>query len=183
MLDMKPVYILWSAATLTLLFMAPLQANSLKLNMQPGLWQHNITMQSESGEMERAMEEAKKQLEGLPAAQRRMMESMLEQQGISFGGTSSSIKVCLTEQEINQGMMPQQDGCTQTLEPQGDDRFTFSFECSGNPPTSGSGEMIFESPRAYRGNASFTTELNGRTEKMTMQQQGTWLDSDCGRYQ
>ncbi|MCH8536416.1 MAG: DUF3617 domain-containing protein [Alkalimonas sp.] len=168
---------------LSFLFSYSVFANSLQLNMEPGLWQHNISIQSESGEVERAMAEAKKQLDSMPAAQRRMMESMLEKQGISFSGTSSSIKVCLTEQEINQGMLPQQDGCQQTLEPQGNDRFTFSFECSGNPPTSGSGEMIFESPRSYRGNANFTTEMNGRAEKMTMQQQGTWLDSDCGSYQ
>ncbi|MDP4536035.1 DUF3617 domain-containing protein [Alkalimonas collagenimarina] len=172
------------AVVITVFFLSnPVLADAPKLNMQPGLWQHNISMQSESGELERAMEEARKQLEGLPAAQRRMMESMLEQQGISFGGTSSSIQVCLTEEEINRGMMPQQDGCSQTLEPQGDDRFTFSFECQGNPPTSGSGEMVFESPRSYRGNANFTTEINGRAERMTMQQQGTWLDSDCGRHQ
>lgn len=153
--------------------------NALQLDMEPGLWEHRFTMQSESGELERAMAEAKKQMEGLPAAQRRMMESMLEQQGISFGGTSSSIQVCLTQQEIDQGMLPQQDGCQQTLEPQGNDRFTFSFECQGNPPTSGSGEMIFESSRAYRGSANFSTEMNGRAEKMTMQQQGTWLQADC----
>ena len=154
--------------------------DSLKLDLEPGLWEHSFSMQSECGELERAMEEAKRQLEGLPAAQRRMMESMLEQQGIRFGGSSSSIQVCLTQQDIEQGSMPQQEGCEQTLAPQGDNRFRFSFRCDTNPPSSGQGEMVLESPRSYRGNAEFTTEVNGRAERMTMQQQGKWLQAECG---
>lgn len=177
---MKSVLMLLSAVILFISFITTLQADSLRLDMEPGLWEHSFSMQSESGELERAMEEAKRQLEGLPAAQRRMMESMLEQQGIRFGGTSSSIQVCLTQQEIDRGVMPQQDGCEQTLEPQGDNRFRFSFRCDTTPPSSGQGEMVLESPRAYRGNAQFTTEVNGRAERMTMQQQGKWLQADCG---
>ncbi|WP_228613678.1 DUF3617 domain-containing protein [Alkalimonas sp.] len=175
---MKSVLISLSAA-LFAFFITPAQANSLKLDMEPGLWEHSFSMKSESGELEKAMAEAQRQLEGLPAAQRRMMESMLEQQGIRFGGTSSSIRVCLTQQEIDQGMLPQQDGCQQTLEPQGDNRFRFSFQCDTNPPSRGQGEMVLESPRAYRGNAQFTTEVNGRAERMTMQQQGKWLQAEC----
>lgn len=171
---LKPVIMIvffWSSSVL---------ANALQLDMEPGLWEHSFSMQSESGELEKAMAEAKKQLDSLPAAQRSMMESMLEKQGIRFGGTSSSIQVCLTQQEIDQGMLPQQDGCEQTLEQIGDNRFSFSFHCTSNPPYTGHGEMVLESPRAYRGNAEFMTEVNGRAEQMTMQQQGKWLSADCG---
>ncbi|MEN3159323.1 DUF3617 domain-containing protein [Alkalimonas sp. NCh-2] len=177
---MKSILMPASAAILLASCIFPLQANSLKLDMDPGLWEHSFTMQSESGELERAMEEAKRQLENLPAAQRQMMESMLEQQGIRFGGTSSSIQVCLTQQDIEQGMLPQQDGCEQSLTPKGNNRFEFTFHCQTKPPSRGQGEMVLESRRAYRSNAEFTTEVNGRAERMTMQQQGKWLQADCG---
>ncbi|MCC5852944.1 MAG: DUF3617 domain-containing protein [Alkalimonas sp.] len=166
-------------ALLALFFSCALPAASVQLEMDPGLWEHSFSMQSESGELERAMAEAQRQLDSLPAAQRRMMESMLEQQGIRFGGTSSSIRVCLTQQDIEQGSLPQQDGCEQTLTPKSDNRFEFSFQCQTNPPSQGRGEMVLENRRAYRGHAEFTTEVNGRAERMTMQQQGQWLSADC----
>lgn len=158
----------------------PASANSLKLDIEPGLWQHSFSIKTASGELERAMQQLEQQLASMPAAQRQMMESMMASQGMSFDLKGSSIQVCLTQQEIDRGQLPQQDGCEQQISQTGDNSYSFSFSCDTKPPTSGEGDMTFSSRKAYSGSASFTTEVNGKAEQMTMQQSGKWLKADCG---
>ena len=55
----------------------PASANSLKLDIEPGLWQHSFSIKTASGELERAMQQLEQQLASMPAAQRQMMESMM----------------------------------------------------------------------------------------------------------
>jgi hypothetical protein len=155
-------------------------AESLKLNIEPGLWQHTFNIKTASGEMEKAMQQLQQQLASMPAAQRQMMEKMMSGQGLSLDLKGGSVQVCLTQQEIDRGQLPQQDGCQQQLRQTGDSSYSFSFSCDTKPPTSGSGDMTFSSRKAYTGNASFTTNVNGKAEQMSMQQSGTWLKADCG---
>ncbi|WP_213995533.1 DUF3617 domain-containing protein [Arsukibacterium sp.] len=155
-------------------------AETLKLDVEPGLWQHNFSIKTASGELERAMQQAEQQLASMPAAQRQMVEKMMASQGVSLDLKGSSIQVCLTQQEIDRGQLPQQDGCEQQISQTGDNSYSFTFSCDTNPPTSGEGDMTFSSRKAYSGNASFTTEVNGKAEQMTMQQSGKWLKADCG---
>lgn len=155
------------------------RAESLKLDVEPGLWQHSFSIKTASGELERAMQQLEQQLASMPAAQRQMMEKMMSSQGMSFDLKGSSVQVCLTQQEIDRGQLPQQDGCQQQISQTGDNSYSFSFSCDTNPPTSGEGNMTFSSRKAYSGNASFTTEVNGKAEQMTMQQNGKWLQADC----
>lgn len=161
-------------------FSLPGNAETLTLDVEPGLWQHSFSIQTASGELERAMQQLEQQLASMPAAQRQMMEKMISSQGMSFDLKGRSMEVCLTQQEIDRGQLPQQDGCQQQISQTGDNSYSFSFSCDTNPPTSGEGEMTFSSRKAYSGSASFTTEVNGKAEKMTMQQSGKWLKADCG---
>ncbi|MDX1537347.1 DUF3617 domain-containing protein [Arsukibacterium sp.] len=155
-------------------------AETLQLDVEPGLWQHSFSIKTASGELERAMQQLEQQLASMPAAQRQMMEKMMASQGMSFDLKGSSVQVCLTQQQIDRGQLPQQDGCQQQINQTGDNSYQFSFSCDTKPPTSGEGEMTFSSRKAYSGSASFTTEVNGKAEKMTMQQSGKWLKADCG---
>ncbi|MDX1678107.1 DUF3617 domain-containing protein [Arsukibacterium sp.] len=155
-------------------------AETLQLNVEPGLWQHNFSITTASGELERAMQQLEQQLASMPAAQRQMMEKMMASQGMSFDLKGRSMQVCLTQQQIDGGQLPQQDGCQQQISQSGDNSYRFSFSCDTNPPTSGEGEMTFSSRKAYSGTASFTTQVNGKAEQMTMQQSGKWLQADCG---
>lgn len=163
-----------------LAFSLPAGAEAVKLDVEPGLWQHSFSIKTASGELERAMQQLEQQLASMPAAQREMMENMMASQGMSFDLKGSSVQVCLTQQEIDRGQLPQQDGCQQQISQTGDSSYSFSFSCDTNPPTSGSGNMTFDGRKAYTGNASFTTEVNGKAEQMTMQQSGKWLKADCG---
>tara|TARA_R110002126_G_scaffold16500_7_gene65825 strand:+ start:3222 stop:3776 length:555 start_codon:yes stop_codon:yes gene_type:complete len=157
----------------------PASANKLNLDVEPGLWQHSFSIKTASGELERAMQQLEQQLASMPAAQRQMMEQMMASQGVSFDLKGSSVQVCLTQQDIDRGQLPQQDGCQQQINQTGDNSYSFTFKCDSTPPTSGKGDMTFSSRKAYSGSASFTTEVNGKAEQMTMQQSGKWLSADC----
>lgn len=155
-------------------------AAPLKLDIEPGLWQHNFSIQSASGELERAMQQLEQQLASIPAAQRQMMEKMMASQGVSFDFKSKSVQVCLTQQEIDRGQLPQQDGCQQKIHQIGDNSYNFTFSCDTKPPTSGNGVITLSNRKAYTGNATFTTDVNGKAEQMTLQQSGKWLQANCG---
>ncbi|QBL08855.1 DUF3617 domain-containing protein [Rheinheimera sp. D18] len=155
-------------------------AETPKIDIEPGLWQHSFSIKTASGELERAMEQLEKTLASIPAAQRKMMEKMMASQNVSFDFKNSSMQVCLTQEEIDRGQLPRQDGCEQQVNKTGANSYSFTFSCDTNPPSSGSGVMTLDGRKAYTGNASFTTQLNGKAEQMTMQQSGKWLKADCG---
>lgn len=144
-----------------------------KLDMTPGKWQHSVKMQSASGEMERAMAEMQKQLASMPPQQRQMMEAMMKSQGMNLNPDGVSLEVCLTAEDIARGQLPQQDGCTQQLTEQ-NGRYHISFQCS-NPPSKGEGDFQLLDSKTYQGNLQVETKVKGKTEVMTMQQQGKWL--------
>ena len=144
-----------------------------KLDMTPGKWQHSFTMQSASGEMQQAMAEMQKQLASMPAQQRQMMEAMLKSQGMSLSPDGGSIEVCLSADDIARGQLPQQNGCSQQLT-EHNGRYQINFQCS-NPPTQGQGEFQLLDSKTYQGNLQLETTVKGKTQRMTMQQQGKWL--------
>ena len=146
-----------------------------KLDMTPGKWRNNITMQSESGELERAMAEMQKQLASMPAEQRQMVETMMKSQGMNLSTNGVSMEVCLTAEDIARGQLPQQEGCSQQLTEE-NGRYQLSFQCS-NPPSKGEGEFQLLDSKTYLGNLKVETKVKGKTETMTMQQQGKWLGS------
>lgn len=156
-----------------------IQAENISLDIEPGLWRHSMAIQSASGEMERAMQEMQRQLAALPESQRQMMQQMMAAQGMSFDGLGGTVDVCLTAEDIRQGVLPQQDGCQQQVKSRGKNSYSFTFQCDSKPPTSGQGELTFSSRKAYQGKASFSTEINGKAEQMTMQQSGEWLAASC----
>ncbi|MGI5309315.1 DUF3617 domain-containing protein [Rheinheimera sp. WS51] len=177
----RPFFTLASAVLTTCLtFTSIAHAETLKPDIKPGLWQHDINFKTESGQLERALEQLEQQLAAMPAAQRDMVKKMMANQGLSFDLKGASVKACLTQENINNGQLPQQEGCEQTVTKTGDNTFNFSFVCQGNPPSKGSGVMTVHNPESYSGNANFTTEVNGKPEAMIMQQTGTWIGSSCG---
>lgn len=165
-------------ATLCLLSAAATAAPPL--DMKPGLWEHSFSMSSESGVLETAMAEVQKQLELLPAAQRQMMERMLESQGISLRAGGSTIRICLTPELIARGELPQQEGCQQEIVEQSSTKLRVRFACTTNPPARGEGEIVLHSDTHYSGKATLDTQIAGVAERMQIQQGGKWLSADCG---
>ncbi|RUO27028.1 DUF3617 domain-containing protein [Aliidiomarina minuta] len=166
------------AIALSLLCSSVLAAD-FELDIKPGLWEHSFSMESESGAMESAIEEALRQLQSLPESQRRMVENMMREQGINLDLAGSTMQICITEEDIQRGSLPQQENCEQSIEQQTDDTLYFDFECAGDPPYSGQGSMTLVNREHYTGSAEFSTEMAGRQEHIQMTQEGYWLQDDC----
>ncbi len=148
--------------------------------MRPGLWEQSITVKSQSGEVEQAMREMQQQMANLPPEQRRMMEEMMAAQGMSFDASGQTIRVCVTPEQAARFEFEQDDECTQQVVQRSGKTVKLTFQCAGDPPTSGEGEFTFSSPTAYKGRAVVNTTTDGRPEQLTMEQSGKWLSSDCG---
>lgn len=158
------------------------QAQAEPKQMRPGLWEHSFTMKSQSGETERAMQQMQEQLASMPPEQRKMMEQMMAEQGMQIGRNGQSVRICISEEQAEQGMVPQQDGnCHQEVVSRRGNTVKYRFSCTGSPSSSGEGEMSIISPTAYTGKSMVNTTVQGRKERMTMTQKGKWLNSDCGK--
>lgn len=149
--------------------------------MRPGLWEHSYTMKSQSGQMEKAMAEMQQQMASMPPEQRKMMEQMMAKQGMGMGAQGKSIRMCITKEQAERDELPRQEGnCTQQVVQRTGNTIKMKFSCSGNPPTSGESEVTFSSPTAYTGRSIVNTTIDGKPDRMTMDQSGKWLSADCG---
>ncbi|MCL5254640.1 MAG: DUF3617 domain-containing protein [Gammaproteobacteria bacterium] len=153
--------------------------DDIVIDIKPGKWKHEYSMTSESGNFEQAMDEVRKQLNALPESQRRMVEDMMAQQGIDLDMQGATLEMCITAEEIRQGMWTQQDGCTQTMTEGEGDTFHVRFSCDSNPPTSGEGTFRIHDPTRYSALVNVKTEFNGQPETLVMEQKGTWLQAEC----
>jgi hypothetical protein len=174
---MKPTIRLFVLAATCAASLSALAADAPKLS--PGLWEHGFTMKSRSGKLESAMSQMQKSMAALPPAQRQMMQDMMAKQGVALGDTGQSVKVCITPEQARADRMPTQEGCTQTASRSGN-TWSMRFECKGNPPTSGHGQVTLESSKAYQGQFTVDTTLQGKPEQMLMNTRGKWLGDDCG---
>ncbi len=149
--------------------------------MKPGLWEHSFTMKSQSGKMEQGMAELQKQLAAKPPEKRKQMEQMMAQSGVAMGSKVNVVKVCITPEDAARMDVPKyNDQCKQEVTQRSANTLKFRFTCTGQPPTSGEGEVTFTSPTAYTSKSVVNTSVDGKPERMTMDQAGKWLAADCG---
>ncbi|MDO8251147.1 MAG: DUF3617 domain-containing protein [Rhodoferax sp.] len=150
--------------------------------MKPGLWEINNKMTSSSGEAEKAMTEAQKQLASMPPDQRKMMEDMMAKQGVAIGkgAGSTAVRVCMTKEMVERDEVATQQGqCQQTTSPRTGNTMKFSFVCT-QPPSSGEGQVNFVSPEAYTMKMTLNSMAKGKPEKMNMDATGKFLSPECG---
>jgi guanyl-specific ribonuclease Sa len=180
------------------------QAEPIKVDMKPGLWQNKMSwdgdtskeMQSmQTEQMKTAMEEMKKQFADMPPEQRKQMEAIMAQSGMKMSGDGISFqndqvqispqgtnaKTCVTQLQIDRGELPDDvDGCKTTLTKVSTNRFKSTHVCTGDQQSSGESEVVFDSPKHYAGTGKMNHEVNGKTHVMSFKMEGTWLSSDCG---
>lgn len=162
------------------LIVPPALAQSRSSKLSPGLWEHGFAIKTAGGEIEKAMKEMQQSLASLPPEQRRQMEAMMAQQGMSVGPKGNTVRVCVTKEEAERDQLPEaQEGCTQSATRNGN-VWSIAFKCPGPPPSSGDGTVTLQSPTAYAGVMNFVTTNEGRTEKMQMTTSGKWLGTSCG---
>ena len=166
---------------LVVAFVATSLAAQAQSSLKPGLWEQSSTLKSQSGQIEKAMAEAEAQIARLPAEQRRQIEAMMKERGVSIGNGATTVRMCLTAQDIEQGNIPVQAGdCTQKVLSRDDTALKVSFTCQTNPPSSGVGEVRLLSPTATLATAKVDTVVNNKPERIDTTQKGTWLSDDCG---
>jgi Protein of unknown function (DUF3617) len=158
----------------------PASAQTLK----PGLWEITNTMQGGSGQMQNAMSEMQKHLASMPPEQRKMIEEQMAKSGVKMGSGGPaggmSVQICMTREMVEKNEMPSQKGdCKTTSQSRAGNTMKMAFACT-NPPSSGDGQITFNSPESYSSRMNVNTQVQGKPEKMTMEGSGKWLAADCG---
>ncbi|MEJ6021018.1 DUF3617 domain-containing protein [Ramlibacter sp. PS4R-6] len=152
-------------------------------SMKPGLWEISNKMQSSSGQMEQGMAQMQQQMANMPPEQRKMVEDMMKQRGMSMGGGSGggmTVKFCMSKEMAERREIPSQRGdCKTTRQQMTGNTMKMAFTCT-NPPSSGEGEVTFQGPEAYQMKMVVHTQVQGKPETVNMQGSGRWLGADCG---
>lgn len=155
---------------------------ALNVDMTPGLWEHRFTVTNSNDEVAQAMQQMQEQLAKMSAEERKMMGSMMESYGIGVSADGTTVKACITQEEIDRGQLPQQDdNCTQEVTEHGKNVYKMKFTCTGDMTYSGTGEVAFKDSKNYTGTSTFTNQVNGKTETTVIEQRGKWLSADCGK--
>ena len=154
---------------------------AVEQNMKPGLWEIKQKPQLE-GKQQAQMEEAQKQMANLPPDQRKMMEQMMAQRGVSIGMADGaiSIKVCVSPEQAAKNAPPVSDkgNCKHDVTRSGSTT-QVRFNCT-NPVSEGESEVKVLGSDAYTTKTRITTQRDGKAETMNMSGEGRLLGSDCG---
>lgn len=151
--------------------------------MTPGLWEHSFTIKSESGKIEKAMAEMKKQLASMPVEQRKMMEDMLSKQGMALGSDKgSSVKVCISKEQAENLDFPQyqNDNCKNEILKKSSTTVDMKFTCEGSTKTEGVAQVTMINDKKFNSKAEISITKDNKVEKMNMNSNGKWLSADCG---
>lgn len=152
-------------------------------SMKPGLWEVTNKMQSSSGQMEQGMAQMQQQMASMPPEQRKMIEDMMKQRGMSMSGSSAgamTVKVCMTKDMVERKEIPSQRGdCKTTRQQMSGNTMKMAFSCT-NPPSTGEGEVTFTNPESYQMKMVVNTTVQGKPERVNMDGSGRWLGANCG---
>lgn len=150
--------------------------------MKPGLWENQFIIKSQSGKVEKAMSDLKSKMASMPAEQRKMMEEIMAKQGLGMNSQANSVKICISKEQAENLEIPQgeNENCTHEVIKRTSHSIKMKFQCTGERATSGEGEFTLTSPTAYTGKSVINTSINGKADRMDMNQKGKWLSSDCG---
>ena len=148
-------------------------------NLKPGLWEVRHKMQG-TPEMERQLEEARKQMAAMPPEQRRQMEAMMAGRGVQMGVGGHSVRMCLTREMVERNEIPAQQGdCRMTNQQRTGNTLKVNFTCT-NPPSSGESRMTINSPESYAMKTTASSSIDGRVETMSVEGAGQWVGAVCG---
>ena len=151
----------------------PVQAAQLL----PGLWEFSSEKLVVDGMQMPGMSEMLAQTNQLPPEQRKMMESMLAEQGVELG--SGGVRICLSEAQVKSRKLPFQDepGCKQEVLEQTESLWRFRFEC---PDAKGQGETKIINEREVASTIETTYTTGEQQGTSRMQSRGRWIGEDCG---
>ena len=150
--------------------------NADNTKVRPGAWEMSIDMGAAlSGEMNREMQAALKELESLPPEERAMMKQMMESMGLSLGKTIT-VETCVTEEEASEFKIDNDnmDNCEQTVVSESDERIQLTYQC---PDVSGSATITLTSKTEYTIEMQHTDPESAEVMAQTMS--AKWLSETC----
>jgi hypothetical protein len=164
-----------------------LAAPAAAQTMKPGLWEITNKMggSGDTGaKMAAAQAQMQQQMASMSPEQRKQMEKMMAQQGMSMApgaGGGMATRICMTKEMAarNEAPAQHQGDCKQEQMQRSGNTTKFKFTCS-KPPSTGEGVVTVHSPESYTMKMNMTRQDKGKAEHMTMDAQGKWLGSDCG---
>ena len=178
--------IIVAAAALSLVGTAALAQSAPRV--QPGLWEHVVERVIEPGsQAAAALKQAQAAMANLPPEQRKMMEKMMAEQGLTVqagaGGVKSKMSLCLTPEDATLDELPGvPEGCTQTVTRSGD-TWSMTAQCPASdvqPASSMRGTLTMQGATGYRGDYTISTQGGDQLGPVKMKTQGRWLSADCG---
>jgi hypothetical protein len=169
----------------TIIAAAALAAGSLSANAQslkPGLWEVRSNVQAGGEDMAKDMTRMQQEIAAMPPEQRKMMQEMMTRQGVSVGGggMATGTRICVTREMAQHNEVPaDKSDCKQTVSPRAGNTMKFSVTCT-NPPSTGEGQITFNSPESYTSRMTMTTVERGKPQKVNVESAGKWISADCG---
>lgn len=147
----------------------------------PGLWKFNVSVKSESGHVESAINQAIIAFESLPPEQKALMNQVMKKTGIErLNLQNQTFERCITQAEIENFSLPNpKESCTQNLQQTAPDRYALTMSCKNNPPMKGTGELRILNNKQMLGQVALETEFTGKAENMQFIQQANWITGDC----
>jgi Protein of unknown function (DUF3617) len=154
--------------------------------LKPGLWEMTSKVAAANPETMAALAQAQQHVATLPPEQRQAIDQMLARHGVTMQlaeGGGVKVNFCLTKEQAANPRLPsgQPGQCTttQTPVPGG---LNIAFKCS-KPPSSGSGQVIFEGDSGYSMRMNVDSTVQGQAQNMTVESAGRWVAADCGSVQ
>jgi hypothetical protein len=152
--------------------------------MKPGLWEFKQTPQLDPTRQAQ-MAQAQKAMENMPAEQRKMVEQMMAQRGVSMNmaGGVITLKTCVTKEQAERNMAPvtQHGNCTQDVKRSGSVIQTH-FVCT-DPASEGDATVTLRGSEGFTNDVTIRSQRHGKTETTKVTGEGRWLGADCGDVQ
>ena len=179
-----------TAAVATLALASALALAQSAPRFKPGLWEHSVQrMTGPDGQVAADVKQLQAALADLPPEQRKMMEKMMAEQGVSMSdtGIKGVTQVCLTPEDAKLDELPGvPQGCKQTVTRGSGDIWTVNAECVARPDQPASilrGTFRLQGSTAYSGDYTVTTRGGAPSPPVKMKTEGRWLAAACGDVQ
>jgi len=175
-MNIRPCFVL--AAATALVCTAALAQSHLR----PGLWEEQVSIKTDDAQANAAMAQMKEKLASMPPDQRAMIEKMMAGHGMGMGGAPSSVRVCMTKEQVERDFTPDNSGrCQRTHVNRSGNVIKFDFTCtSSQRDVSGQGTLTLMGDSAFAMSSAADTVTQNKTMHIQTDIAGKFVSGDCG---
>jgi len=164
----------------TVLFSSSVFAASGVPEREPGLWEIKLEQGSPLDLMRQSMQAA---LQQVPEAQRKQMEQMMAQSGVTLS-QPSTIRECVTPEMAKAEFQPTIDDpnmkCSDVKWGPKGSEVTYAMSCkTPEGDWKVDGRLSDFSPKKYKSRMVMTGTMHGKPVNMEIAHDARWLSSDC----